>query len=215
MVDLAGCLSAAAAAGITGIAGIAAVIAGIAVAYIAVRRTEDGSEAAAGFRLRRGGEDIQREADIFKARTRIGRICKGSAAFRQASAQRIYDHIHRAIEFYDGEKPDGHIHGNGCAKGGIAGCGGGAAAGITAAGIAAAGAAGRIAQLCRQRNRLALCNGKRPAVGIAAAKELIGYGGHVGFGGDIPLCKKGKTLIFGHFVKKKYDEIYNHRESIN
>ena len=101
-----------------------------------------------------------------------------------------------AEQLYDGKQPDGNIDRNGCAEGGISVC----LRGFTAAGIAGvagvagvAGIAGREAQLCIERNRLALCKNEGASLG-ESIHILIGYGGNVCLSSGMDLCKTKKTV---------------------
>lgn len=104
-----------AAAAVCGGAAAIFAAAGIPTAAIvlAVGRTEDGAEAAAGTRLCGGRKQIQREADVFKAGTGIAVGCLRGAAFRHTSAQGMHQHIYGAEQLYDGEQADGDIDCNG------------------------------------------------------------------------------------------------------
>lgn len=162
----------------------AAISIAAAFSYITVRRAEDWTEAAAGTGFCCWRKEIQREADIFKCGTRIANGCCGGAAFRYASAQRIYYHIYSAEQLYNGEQTDGYIDSDGSAQSCIAimlSC----VAGITSAAasaIAAARAAGRMPQFCCKSHRFAFCNDEGSAVGSAVA-ELVCHSGDIGFGG--------------------------------
>ena len=198
MVDLAFLLSAstaviAAVASVIAAAAMIAVVIVVAVGdriHIAVGRTENRAEATAGFRLCGGRENIQRESDIFKVSTGIAGTCQRGAGFRQTSSQGVYYDIYCAEQLYDGKQPDSDIDGDGRTQCGVCAAGMIAAAGITAA---AAGTARRIPQFCRQSDRFAFCNGKRSAVGVAAANELVCSGCDVCFCRGIHLCKTEET----------------------
>lgn len=178
-------------AGIAGVAGIT-IIAAVAVrcaCYIAgnaVRGTEYGAKAAAGFRCGGGGEHIHRETDIFKIRAGISRTADSRAAFRQASAKGIDHHIYGAVQLHNAEQTQRYIDCYGCAHCRIAAS---ATAAIVAAGVASAAtsavarAAGRVSQVCRQRDCFAFRDNERPAAGIAAAIIQIGRCGDFGFCG--------------------------------
>lgn len=181
-------LSAAAAtaiATVTIIAAIAVRCAGY-IAGKAVRGTEYGAKAAAGFRCGRGREHIHREPDILKICTRIARAADSRAAFRQASAKRIDHHIYGTVQLYNAEQAKCHIDCHGRAQCCIAAATSAAivAAGVTSASAATvARAAGRVSQICRQCDCFAFCNNERPAAGIATAIKQIGRCGDLGFCG--------------------------------
>ena len=171
----------------------AAVVVVVAAAVIAaaaqtvdftVGRAENRAEAAAALRFCGGREHIQREADIFKITAGVTGHSGGGAGFRHAAAQRIDHHIHCAEQFYDSKQADGNID---CHRGTHGSVAVGYRDGITFAAIVVMMvtrvAAGREAQFRLQGNGLAFCNGEGAAVGIAAAIELVGGGGHVGFRG--------------------------------
>lgn len=145
----------------------------------AIRGAENGPEAAAGFRLSRRGEHIQREADGFKVCTGVCCCGEGGAAFGHTSAQRVDYHIDCAEQFYNGKQSDRNIDSNRCTQCHITAAA--AAVAITATGIA--GTAGRIPQLCLQSDGFAFGNHKRSAAGVTTAVVQIGYGRDICFGG--------------------------------
>ena len=150
-----------------------------------VGRAEHGAEAAAALGFCGGRKHIQREADIFKIAAGVTGHSSGGAGFRHAAPQRIDHHIHRAEQFYDGKQADGNIDRHRGTHGSIAVRYGD---GITFAAVVVMMVAGVTAaigesQFRLQGNGLAFCNGEGAAVGIAAAIELVGGGGHVGFCG--------------------------------
>ena len=103
-------------AGIT-CAAAAAVACAVAVAvccacYITdntVRGTENRAKATAGLGCSGGRKHIHRETDIFEIRAGIARAANSCAAFRQASAKRIYHHVYGAVQFYDAEQTNRDI----------------------------------------------------------------------------------------------------------
>lgn len=158
---------------------------------------ENCAEATAGAGLSDRGEQIQGEADILEALAGIAVCCICRATLRHASAKRMNHNIDCAEQLYDGKQPDGNIDRNGCAEGGISVC----LRGFTATGIAGvagvAGIAGREAQLCIERNRLALCKNEGASLG-ESIHILIGYGGNVCLSSGMDLCKTKKRCRIFH-----------------
>ena len=151
-----------------------------------VRGTENRAKATAGLRCSGGRKHIHRETDIFEIRAGIARAANSCAAFRQASAKRIYHHVYGAVQFHDAEQTNRDIDSHRRAHCRIA-----TAAAVIAAAVAAtaaatatvAGAACGVSQVSRQRDCFAFCYNERPAVGVAAAVVEVSRCCNLGFCG--------------------------------
>ena len=126
-----------------------------------VRGTENRAKATAGLRCSGGRKHIHRETDIFEIRAGIARAANSCAAFRQASAKRIYHHVYGAVQFYDAEQTKRDIDSHRRAHCRVATA---TAAAVIAAAVAAtaaatvAGTACGVSQVSRQCNCFAFCH---------------------------------------------------------